>query len=63
MTDNAPAVISSASSTLDDLVERVRVLADEFAAAEHEAVSEELYAAERALSTARRALARALAAM
>jgi hypothetical protein len=63
MSDADAAMLSSLTSTLDDLLARVGELAERYAAARQEGIAEELYAAERALGAARRAVVRAHAAL
>ena len=63
MTDADAAMLSSLTSTLDDLLARVVELAERYAADEQEGLAEELFAAERAIGAARRAVVRAHAAL
>jgi hypothetical protein len=56
----SPAELSSLASSLDELTKRVGVAAAEAQAAGSEVVAVDLYEVERALTTARRRLARIL---
>lgn len=57
---SAAAELSSVSTALDELARRVSAIADGYAGDKREDVAGELYAVERALSSARRTLARLL---
>lgn len=54
--ENRRAALSSASTTLDDLVTRVTDVADEVQAAGDESLAHDLYEVERALRSAHRRL-------
>jgi hypothetical protein len=54
--ENRRALLSSASSSLDDLVERVTESADELRTLGEEALAYDLYEVERSLRTAQRRL-------
>jgi hypothetical protein len=54
------AVISSVTTQIDELGRRVTELAERYGETPDSAVASELYATERALSTARRSLDRAM---
>jgi hypothetical protein len=54
------AVLSSISAQLDDITTRVTSLAESYGTTPDSAIASELYASERALVTARRALERAM---
>jgi hypothetical protein len=54
--ENRRALLSSASSSLDDLVERVTESADELRTIGEEALAHDLYEVERSLRTAQRRL-------
>ena len=55
------AELSTLRAQMSDVIERIVAVADRYENSPHSAVASDLYAAERALLTARRALDRALA--
>jgi hypothetical protein len=57
------ALLSSIVAQVEDLTRRVTALADAYGTTPDSAIAAELYAAERALITARRALERAMRSM
>jgi hypothetical protein len=54
------AVLSSIAAQVEDLTRRVTALAESYGSTPDSAIASELYAAERALVTARRTLERAM---
>jgi hypothetical protein len=56
------AELSSMATALDELLRRVTHIADSYAAAERDDMAAELYQAERALTSAHRALSRVISA-
>jgi hypothetical protein len=57
------ALLSSLASQLDDLIDRVTAVAERYAGTPDAAIAVDLFATERALTTARRALERARSAL